>query len=174
MEGSAHRRWSTAGECKHSAPLLLLSSHPTALSEPLTLLLDSPLTDRHRRALHPAWLTCVRSVSPNQARPPPSRSQADMDKQRPFSRAYRSFYSAGKEDGGIVVHLGSGAAASANGAKEALQGGRGEEGAGGGAGDAEEGSRGTPDDVFEGTLRRVPRLSCTLGVCGNGLECIYL
>ena len=70
MEGSAHRRWSTAGECKHSAPLLLLSSHPTALSEPLTLLLDSPLTDRHRRAL-PAWLTCVRSVSPNQARPPP-------------------------------------------------------------------------------------------------------
>lgn len=73
-----------------------------------------------------------------------------MDKQRPFSRAYRSFYSTGKEEGGIVVHLGSGAAAPANDAKEALQGGGGE-GAGGGARDAEE-SRGTPDDIFEGRL----------------------
>lgn len=42
-----------------------------------------------------------------------------------------------------MVHLGSGAAAAANGAKEALQGG-------GGAGDAEEGDRGTPDNMFEG------------------------
>lgn len=72
-----------------------------------------------------------------------------MDKQRPFSRAYRSFYSAGKEEGGIVVHLGSGAAAAANGAKEALEG---KEGAAGGGGDAEERGRGTPDEIFEGTV----------------------
>eukprot|EP00752_Nemacystus_decipiens_P017548 g15727.t1 len=87
--------------------------------------------------------------------------QADMDKQRPFSRAYRSFYSAGKEAGGIVVHLGSGAAASAHGAKEALQG-EGREGAGGGAGDAEEGGRGTPDDIFEDVLGK--------GVSSSGVK----
>eukprot|EP00903_Cladosiphon_okamuranus_P019603 g18028.t2 len=86
--------------------------------------------------------------------------QADMDKQRPFSRAYRSFYSAGKEEGGIVVHLGSGAAASANVAKEALQGGGGE-GAGGGARDAEEGG-GAPDDVFEDVLSK--------GVSSSGVK----
>lgn len=78
-----------------------------------------------------------------------------MDKQRPFSRAYRSFYSAGKEEGGIVVHLGSGAtaaaaAASATGSsEEALKAGAGA--AGGGPGDVEERSGGAPDDIFEGT-----------------------
>lgn len=82
-------------------------------------------------------------------------SQADMDKQRPFSRAYRSFYSAGREEGGIVVHLGSGAAAAAtNGAEEALQRGA-AGGVGGGGGvplDVDEGGGGPADGIFEGEV----------------------
>ncbi|CAM9646000.1 unnamed protein product [Ectocarpus sp. 13 AM-2016] len=73
--------------------------------------------------------------------------QVDMDKQRPFSRAYRSFYSAGKEEGGIVVHLGSGAAEGVSQGK-----GVGETGAGaggGGPGDVEGGRGGAADDIFE-------------------------
>lgn len=83
-----------------------------------------------------------------------------MHKQRPLSRAYRSFYSAGKEDGGVVVHLGSGAAAAnaggaavpsaADGANEAVQGNL-LAGAGGQKDerDGEEGVGGA-DDIFEG------------------------
>lgn len=83
-----------------------------------------------------------------------------MDKQRPLSRAYCSFYSVGKEDGGITVHLGSGAAAAtaaggsgtslaAQGADEALHGNL-VAGAGGRfGGNGEEGSGGA-EDMFEG------------------------
>ncbi|CAM9603359.1 unnamed protein product [Ectocarpus sp. 6 AP-2014] len=74
--------------------------------------------------------------------------QADMDKQRPFSRAYRSFYSAGKEEGGIVVHLGSGAAEGAAQGKGVGETGAGA-GGGGGPGDAEGGKGGAADDIFE-------------------------
>ncbi|CAM9566931.1 unnamed protein product [Pylaiella littoralis] len=91
--------------------------------------------------------------------------QADMDKQRPFSRAYRSFYSAGREEGGIVVHLGSGAAAAAtNGAEEALQRGA-AGGVGGGGGvplDVDEGGGGPADGIFEDVLSK--------GVSSSGVE----
>ena len=90
-------------------------------------------------------------------------AQADMDKQRPFSRAYRSFYSAGREEGGIVVHLGSGATATA---EEALKGGGGS--AGGGAGDVEERTGGAPDDVFEGTTTTC----CTIMLCAFCVCCV--
>lgn len=80
-----------------------------------------------------------------------------MDKQRPFSRAYRSFYSAGREEGGIVVHLGSGATAAAtNGAEEALQrgtvGGMGRGEGGGVQVDVDDGGGGPANDIFEGVV----------------------
>lgn len=88
--------------------------------------------------------------------------QVDADKQRPLSRAYRSFYSAGKEDGGVVVHLGSGAtapaaAAAAGVAAEGVGASQGHNagavrGAGTG-GDGEEGSSGVVS-MFEGKSRR--------------------
>lgn len=68
-----------------------------------------------------------------------------MDKQRPLSRAYRSFY-ASKEESGIVVHLGS-AANDTNG----KEGDAAEQGTGGG--DSVRGAedeKGGPGDIFEG------------------------
>ncbi|CAM9586458.1 unnamed protein product [Scytosiphon promiscuus] len=96
------------------------------------------------------------------------RRQAEMDRQRPFSRAYRSFYSAGKEEGGIVVHLGSGAAAAAtdgggdgaaqeNGVRGGAAGGK-----GGGPGDVEGGRGGAADDIFEDVLGK--------GVSSSGVK----
>ncbi|CAM9113995.1 unnamed protein product [Laminaria digitata] len=104
--------------------------------------------------------------------------QADADKQRPLSRAYRSFYSAGKEEGGIVVHLGSGAAApaaaaaaaaagssapgvSTDGGGGALQGrNAGVAGGAGAGGDAEEGSAGAAN-MFEDVLGKAVAKSGT-------------
>lgn len=76
-----------------------------------------------------------------------------MDKQRPLSRAYRSFYAAPKEEGEVVVHLGSGAATapSTTGGEEALQGKGGVAGTGGGD---ENGRGGIADDIFEGSCVR--------------------
>lgn len=118
--------------------------------------------DRQRRPPSPPPLNLMRSSAACQ--------QADMDKQRPFSRAYRSFYSAGKEDGGIVVHLGSGAAAAARDGEgdEAPQGdgarGGGVGGKGGGPGDAD-GGRGGADDIFEGGGGVCTRVSVVLCSC---------
>lgn len=87
-----------------------------------------------------------------------------MDKQRPFSRAYRSFY-LGKEDGGIVVHLGSGAVAAAEDSAEVKDSA--ESGDGGGAGDtggvSDEGRRGA-EELFEGSY-----CVCTKGFVGYGV-----
>lgn len=67
-----------------------------------------------------------------------------MDKQRPLSRAYRSFYSTGKGEGDIVVHLGS--AASAKGKAGAVQG---------------DGSRGADGDEASGTMGEIFDGGCT-------------
>lgn len=78
--------------------------------------------------------------------------QADMDRQRPFSRAYRSFYPT-RDDGGIVVHLGSGAVAAAGDSVEAKDSAElGGEGGGGGdpGGVSDEGRRGA-EELFEGS-----------------------
>lgn len=79
-----------------------------------------------------------------------ARRQADMDRQRPFSRAYRSFYPT-RDDGGIVVHLGSGAVAAAGDSVEAKDSAElGGEGGGGGdpGGVSDEGRRGA-EELFE-------------------------
>lgn len=69
-----------------------------------------------------------------------------MDKQRPLSRAYRSFYPR-KEDSGIVVHLGSGATV-AGGSSEAN--GVGALGDGARLRDDNEGAREGAAEIFEG------------------------
>lgn len=70
-----------------------------------------------------------------------------MSKQRPLSRAYRSFYSTGKEDGGIVVHMGSGASTTKASSDDASSGGPSRGGVDGGVGDE---GNGRADDIFEG------------------------
>ena len=97
-----------------------------------------------------------------------SFSQAGMDKQRPLSRAYRSFYSKGKGDGEIVVHLGSGA--SAKGKAEALQGGESRGGATGGI-DGDEMS-GTADEIFDGGCGE-PAMHGSRGSAQNILRGLY-
>lgn len=70
--------------------------------------------------------------------------QADMDKQRPLSRAYRSFYSTSKGEGDIVVHLGS--AASAKGKAGVVKGDE---------------SRGADGDEASGTMGEIFDGECT-------------
>lgn len=77
-----------------------------------------------------------------------------MDKQRPLSRAYRSFYSTGKGEGDVVVHLGS--AASAKGKAGTVKGDE---------------SRGADGDEASGTMGEIFDGGCTgsagrIGQCG--------
>lgn len=77
-----------------------------------------------------------------------------MDRQRPFSRAYRSFYP-GKEDEGIVIHLGSGAvpAGTTSNSKDSV--GLKDEGAGN-AGDFADERRLRAEELFDGECVLLP------------------